>query len=51
MGYAIAPLERLVEQLQRLPGVGHKSAQRMAYYLLKTSDQAAALVYMVITGK
>ena len=42
MGYAIAPLERLVEQLQRLPGVGHKSAQRMAYYLLKTSDQAAA---------
>ena len=42
MGYAIAPLERLVEQLQRLPGVGHKSAQRMAYHLLKTTDQAAA---------
>lgn len=42
MGYTIAPLERLVEQLQRLPGVGHKSAQRMAYHLLKTTDQAAA---------
>ena len=42
MAYTIAPLERLVEQLQRLPGVGHKSAQRMAYHLLKTSDQAAA---------
>ncbi|MGI6263991.1 MAG: recombination mediator RecR [Acutalibacteraceae bacterium] len=41
MGYTIAPLERLVEQLQRLPGVGHKSAQRMAYHLLKASDQAA----------
>ncbi len=42
MAYTIAPLERLVEQLQRLPGVGHKSAQRMAYHLLKTTDQAAA---------
>lgn len=42
MGYAIPPLDRLVEQLQRLPGVGHKSAQRMAFYLLGTTDQAAA---------
>lgn len=42
MGYSIAPLERLVEQLQHLPGVGHKSAQRMAFYLLGATDQAAA---------
>lgn len=42
MGYAIPPLDRLVEQLQRLPGVGHKSAQRMAFYLLGVTDQAAA---------
>jgi recombination protein RecR len=30
------PLTRLVEQLQRLPGIGAKSAQRLAFHLLKT---------------
>ena len=34
MGYSIAPLERLTEQLERLPGVGRKSAARLAFYLL-----------------
>jgi len=28
-------LTRLVEQLQRLPGIGRKSAQRLAYHLLR----------------
>ena len=28
-------LTRLVEQLQRLPGIGRKSAQRLAFHLLK----------------
>ena len=31
----IEPLVRLTEQLQRLPGIGAKSAQRLAFYLLK----------------
>ena len=30
------PLTRLVEQLQRLPGIGAKSAQRLAFHVLKT---------------
>ncbi|MGE3843032.1 MAG: recombination mediator RecR [Vicinamibacterales bacterium] len=30
------PLARLVEQLQRLPGIGSKSAQRLAFHILKT---------------
>jgi recombination protein RecR len=30
------PLTKLVEQLQRLPGIGAKSAQRLAYHILKT---------------
>ena len=30
------PLKRLVEQLQRLPGIGAKSAQRLAFHVLKT---------------
>jgi recombination protein RecR len=29
------PLTKLVEQLQRLPGIGAKSAQRLAYHVLK----------------
>ena len=34
MGYSLAPLERLTEQLERLPGVGRKSAARLAFHLL-----------------
>jgi recombination protein RecR len=30
------PLTKLVEQLQRLPGIGAKSAQRLAFHVLKT---------------
>lgn len=30
------PLSKLIEQLRRLPGIGAKSAQRLAYHILKT---------------
>jgi recombination protein RecR len=30
------PLVRLIEELQRLPGIGPKGAQRLAFYILKT---------------
>src|SRR5262245_19562189 len=30
------PLLRLIEALQRLPGIGPKSAQRLAFHLLRT---------------
>ncbi len=37
-------LARLIEQLQRLPGVGPKSAQRLAFHILKTPrDEAERL--------
>lgn len=36
-----APIARLLEELERLPGVGPKSAQRIAYWLL-TADKADA---------
>lgn len=32
-----APLTRLVDELKRLPGIGPKSAQRIAFHLLKSS--------------
>jgi len=44
-----APLERLIERLRALPGVGQKSAQRMAFHILRSPDAdvralAAAIV-------
>jgi len=37
--YNVAPLSRLIEQFERLPGIGNKSAQRLAYYILGLSDE------------
>ena len=34
MEYFPAPLEALIEQFARLPGIGGKSAQRLAFYVL-----------------
>jgi recombination protein RecR len=38
----VGALDDLVEALRRLPGVGQKSAQRMAFHLLQHDRQAAA---------
>ena len=35
------PLTRLIEQLQRLPGIGAKSAQRLAFHILRADDADA----------
>jgi recombination protein RecR len=35
------PLARLIEELRKLPGVGSKTAQRYAFYLLRSSDEDA----------
>ncbi len=37
----IEPLERLTGELQKLPGIGTKSAQRLAFHLLKRSREEA----------
>lgn len=36
-----AALERLTEQFARLPGIGSKSAQRLAFHVLALSDEQA----------
>jgi recombination protein RecR len=39
------PLVRLIEELQRLPGIGPKGAQRLAFHILRTPrEQADRLV-------
>ena len=37
----VAPLERLAEQFRKLPGVGKKSAYRLAYHVLDYSESEA----------
>ncbi len=32
--YQAAPLERLIEQFEKLPGIGKKTAQRLAFFML-----------------
>ena len=34
MAYNVAPLAKLIEHFERIPGIGRKTAQRMAYYVL-----------------
>lgn len=41
MSYEVAALSSLVEQFERIPGIGHKSAQRMAFYVLNMPEQDA----------
>ena len=37
-----APLQRLIEEFRRLPGIWQKSAQRLAFHVLRTSREDAA---------
>ncbi len=36
------PIARLIDELKRLPGVGHKSAQRLAFHILRSTPEDAA---------
>jgi recombination protein RecR len=38
------PINRLVHELNRLPGIGPKSAQRIAFHLLRASEEQAGLL-------
>ena len=41
MGYSVAPLDKLCEQFERLPGIGKKTARRLAYYVVTRPDDMA----------
>lgn len=52
MEYFPAPLEKLVEQFARLPGVGSKSAQRLAFHVLNLPmEQAQAFADAIVDAK
>ena len=49
MSFSVPSLDKLIEQFEKLPGIGRKSAQRMAFYVLsqpyeKAEQFAKALV-------
>jgi len=47
-----APLARLIEEFYKLPGIGPKSAQRLAYYLLRMpAGEARSLAEAIIEVK
>ena len=35
------PMARLIEELRKLPGIGSKSAQRLAFHILRSSEEDA----------
>ena len=52
MEFFPAPLENLVEQFARLPGIGSKSAQRLAFHVLNLpQDRARAFADAILEAK
>lgn len=48
----IEPINRLTTQLSRLPGIGHKTAQRLAYHILDIPEaQATELAEAILAAR
>jgi len=47
--FSAGALEKLINELGRMPGVGPKSAQRLAYYILKSGKEDIGLLVKAIT--
>jgi len=41
MAYDVAALEKLIEQFRKMPSIGRKTAQRMAFHVLDLTDEEA----------
>lgn len=41
MSYHAAPIAKLIEEFEKLPGIGHKTAQRLAFHILNLSAEKA----------
>ena len=52
MSGMIEPIARMVNQLSKLPGVGQKTAQRLAYYIISLpEEQVRELAVSIFNGK
>ena len=43
-----APVQRLIEEFSRLPGIGPKSAQRLAFHLLRSSEETTKALVIAV---
>ncbi|MBL8757605.1 MAG: recombination protein RecR [Phycisphaerae bacterium] len=43
------PVERLIDELARLPGIGRRSAERLAFHILKSEPDAARALARAVT--
>ncbi len=52
MDYFGSPVARLIEELSRLPGIGRKSAQRLAFHVIRMpKEEAQALADAIISAR
>ena len=52
MEYFVPPLEILVEQFAKLPGIGRKTATRLAFHVLNSSnEEAQAFAKAIVNAK
>lgn len=49
MSYYAAPVAKLIEEFEKLPGIGHKTAQRLAFHVLNLSEEKAGSLAVAIT--
>lgn len=49
MDFTAAPLEKLIEQFEKMPGIGRKTAQRMAFYVLGLPQDEGLAMAQAIT--
>ncbi len=41
MSYFVTPIAKLIEEFEKLPGIGPKSAQRLAFYVVNLPPEKA----------
>ena len=52
MDYFGSPVTRLIEELSRLPGIGRKSAQRLAFHVIRMpKEEAQALAAAILSAR
>lgn len=49
MSYYAAPVAKLIEEFEKLPGIGHKTAQRLAFHVLNLPTEKADNLAKAIT--